>query len=102
MLLLSLEYLHSKGVVHRDFKPSNIFMESYPTGLTILKVGDFGLSKMDLEKLKRKMTETFGLQTTAAYMAPEVLNDNDPTQKVDIWAAGVIFYEMISALKHPF
>ena len=102
MILLSLEYLHSKGIVHRDFKPSNIFMESYPTGLTILKVGDFGLSKMDLEQLKRKMTETFGLQTTAAYMAPEVLNDNDPTQKVDIWAAGVIFYEMISALKHPF
>jgi serine/threonine protein kinase len=102
MLLLSLEYLHSKGVVHRDFKPSNIFMESYPTGLTILKAGDFGLSKMDLEQLKRKMTETFGLQTTAAYMAPEVLNDNYPTHKIDIWAAGVIFYEMISALKHPF
>jgi serine/threonine protein kinase len=35
-------------------------------------------------------------------MAPEVLNDNNPTQKVDIWAAGVIFYELISALKHPF
>ena len=77
-------------------------MESYPTGLTILKVGDFGLSKMDLEQLKRKMTQTFGLQTTAAYMAPEVLNDYDPTQKCDIWAAGVIFYELISALKHPF
>ena len=102
MLLLSLEYLHSKGVVHRDLKPSNIFMESYPTGLTILKVGDFGLSKMDLKQLKRKITETFGLQKTAAYKPPELLNDKDPTQKVDIWAAGVIFYEMISALKHPF
>jgi serine/threonine protein kinase len=73
MLLLSLEYLHSMYIVHRDFKPSNIMIETYPNGLNILKVGDFGLSKIDLESVKRKMTMTFKLQTTPAYMAPEVL-----------------------------
>ena len=35
-------------------------------------------------------------------MAPEVLNDIQPTSKVDIWAVGVIFYQLISGLKHPF
>jgi eukaryotic-like serine/threonine-protein kinase len=70
--------------------------------LIILKVGDFGLSKMDLENMKKQMTETLGVLTTAAFMAPEVFDDNEPSVKVDIWAAGVIFYQMISALKHPF
>jgi serine/threonine protein kinase len=35
-------------------------------------------------------------------MAPEVLKNTEPTSKVDVWAVGVIFYQMISALKHPF
>ena len=48
------------------------------------------------------MTQTYKLQTTPAYMAPEVLNSTEPTVKVDIWAAGVIFYQLVSALKQPF
>ena len=56
MMLLGLEYLHSKDITHRDFKPSNILIETYGNSLKLLKVGDFGLSKIDLEKMKEKMT----------------------------------------------
>ena len=52
--------------------------------------------------MKRKLTQTLGLQTTPAYTAPEVLNDIQPTSKVDIWAVGILFYKLISGLKHPF
>jgi serine/threonine protein kinase len=48
MLLLALEYLHSKGIIHRDLKPSNILIESYPDDINIIKIGDFGVSKIDL------------------------------------------------------
>jgi serine/threonine protein kinase len=56
MLLLALEYLHSKGVAHRDLKPSNILIETNEGNINVLKVGDFGLSTMDLEKMKEKIT----------------------------------------------
>jgi serine/threonine protein kinase len=48
MILISLHYLHSKGIVHRDLKPANILIDYLPGGVDILKIGDFGISKVDL------------------------------------------------------
>jgi serine/threonine protein kinase len=49
MILISLHFLHSKKITHRDLKPANILLDELTGGLTILKIGDFGISKMDLD-----------------------------------------------------
>jgi serine/threonine protein kinase len=48
MILIALDYLHSKGIVHRDLKPANILIDKMTGGLNMLKIGDFGISKIDL------------------------------------------------------
>jgi serine/threonine protein kinase len=48
MILLALHYLHSKGIIHRDLKPANILIDELPGNINILKVGDFGISKVDI------------------------------------------------------
>ena len=102
MLLIALEYLHLKGINHRDFKPSNIFIQNYDGNINILKVGDFGISNADIDSIKKTITATLKGLTTPAYTAPEVIKGNYPSAKVDIWALGVILYRLIAALKHPF
>jgi serine/threonine protein kinase len=48
MILIALHYLHSKEIVHRDLKPANILIDKLPEGVKILKIGDFGISKVDI------------------------------------------------------
>jgi NIMA (never in mitosis gene a)-related kinase 1/4/5 len=102
MILIGLHYLHSKGIVHRDLKPANILIDKLPGGVDILKIGDFGISKVDIQKMKKTVTATMGGQTSPAYIAPEVISNKPATSKVDMWALGIILYELVSSLKHPF
>jgi serine/threonine protein kinase len=92
MILIGLQYLHSIGIVHRDLKPANILIDTLPENVNILKIGDFGISKVDIQQLKKTITETMGGQTSPAYIAPEVICNKQPTDKVDMWALGIILY----------
>jgi hypothetical protein len=83
-------YLHDQGVVHRDLKPANIFVENGQ-----LKIGDYGLSRRMSGSQGGEVTGGVG---TPHYMAPEIKNGNY-TRSIDIYAAGVILYEMLTG--HP-
>jgi eukaryotic-like serine/threonine-protein kinase len=85
-LCRAINYLHDHGVVHRDVKPANVFIEN-----GTLKVGDYGLCK-SLNSDDQKLTRTVG---TVFYMAPEVSTGNY-TKSIDIYAIGVALYEMLT------
>ena len=99
MILIGLDYLHSKQIIHRDLKPENILIDKLPGGVDILVIGDFGVSKQDLQKIK--ITNTLSGLTTPAYMAPEMIVQKPSTTKADMWALGVILYQFFSN-KLPF
>ncbi|MDA1015072.1 MAG: serine/threonine-protein kinase [Planctomycetota bacterium] len=82
-----LAFLHECGIVHRDLKPANIFRRD-----GVVKIGDVGLSKFITHSRRGAQTESVG---TLYYMAPEVAKGNYG-REVDIYALGVIAYELIT------
>ena len=88
----AIHHLHDHGIVHRDLKPGNVFIEN-----DIVKVGDYGLSKTIGAGVHRDNTQRVG---TTNYMAPELITGNYD-KKVDIYALGIILFEMLSG-KKPF
>jgi serine/threonine protein kinase len=48
MILISLEFIHKEGIIHRDLKPANIFIDKDKSGINLVQIGDFGISKIDI------------------------------------------------------
>ena len=95
-ILQALHYLHDEmGIVHRDIKPENFLMYN-DKGRNKIKLIDFGFATY--AKNLEFMTEQIG---TPNYSAPEIFEDKPYTNKVDIWSAGIVLYNMINGMQ-PF
>ena len=96
-VLDGLAVAHTAGIVHRDMKPGNVFLTPVPGAreerATIL---DFGISKMRSGSAA-SLTQTGTVMGTPHYMAPEqIWNSKDIDHRADIYAVGVMLYEMVS------
>lgn len=93
---LAMSEAHARGIVHRDLKPGNLFL-TRQDGRRVVKVMDFGISKLVLDPAEADLTTTETALGTPNYMAPEqVVSSKTTDYRVDIWAIGVILYRVLT------
>ena len=104
-ILLGLRKAHASGIIHRDIKPENIFLTTLAGRRDFVKILDFGISKfMDPSSTGAggmDLTRTGMMIGTPLYMSPEQARGEKVDHRIDIYATGVILYEMVTgALPH--
>lgn len=93
-LLQALAYLHQRGILHRDLKPANVLV----SGEGVVKVMDFGLALSAMQKEEHVDGPIVG---TLLYLAPELLFEEPASTASDLYAVGVMAYELFVG-RHPF
>ncbi|MEO8906051.1 MAG: serine/threonine-protein kinase [Polyangiaceae bacterium] len=100
-LCRALAAAHANGVVHRDMKPENVFLQRTADGEEIVKIVDFGIAQLRSKDdavvaTKRRLTRTGMIFGTPEYMSPEQAGGKHADLRADIYAVGIIMYEMFT------
>jgi len=98
----SVSEAHERRIIHRDLKPDNLFVLSPNSESEFIKVLDFGIARDIANEDVTRLTRTGLINGTPFYMAPEIVVGKPPSPAADVYALGVIFFELISgSLPYP-
>ena len=96
----SVSEAHAAGLVHRDLKPANVFLTVTHNERAFVKVLDFGLAA-SFVKVDDRVTQEGAVLGTPAYMAPERINTEGCDARADVYALGIMLYELLAG-QRPF
>jgi len=102
-ILAGLDAVHASGVVHRDVKPENIYLTKAADGSTLVKILDFGVSKlMAIDSSAGNLTESGTIVGSPAFMAPEqAIGSSGVDAAHDLYSVGALLYTMLAG-RSPF
>jgi len=103
-ILTGLAEAHAQGIIHRDLKPDNVYLDEVKGQGTVVKLLDFGISKIAGrdEKENLQLTKTGVVMGTPNYMSPEqVMGNTELDARADLYACGTILFEMLTG-RRPF
>ncbi|MFB9903463.1 serine/threonine-protein kinase [Allokutzneria oryzae] len=97
-LLGALDHVHSAGLLHRDVKPSNVLMEATGSGAPHARLADFGIA---YPADGPRLTEVGFVVGTPGYLAPEILAGHPPQPSQDLFALGVLAWQLLAGQERP-